>query len=87
VAYSAQARGAATLCDARLPRQIAGGAAGVLKPRSYADLYNELDGDIVNLLQRDSGRRLGAAQSVGNLFERTGSDYLGEKIGMPRKNP
>lgn len=39
-----------------------GGGAGVLlkKPRSYAEIYNDLDGEIVNLflVARDSGKRL-----------------------------
>lgn len=43
-----------------------GGAAGVLmqKPRSYAEVYNDLDGDIVNLF-----RVLQAPQTRAALFE------------------
>ena len=43
-----------------------GGAASVLlqKPRSYMDVYNDLDGEIVNLFMvaRDLGEKLVSAQ-------------------------
>lgn len=44
-----------------------GGAAGVLmqKPRSYAEVYNDLDGDVVNLF-----RTLQAADTRADLTER-----------------
>ena len=41
--------------------EVFGGAAGVLiqKPRAYAEVYNDLDGDVVNLFQvlRDKAQR------------------------------
>lgn len=45
-----------------------GGAAGVLiqKPRSYAEVYNDLDGDIVNLFRvlRDPDRRARLVEQI-----------------------
>lgn len=63
-----------------------GGAAGVLmqKPRSYAEVYNDLDGDIVNLFrvlqgeQRDNkSNRMYLAEPV--LCRSGQPDWLGSR--------
>jgi DNA adenine methylase len=65
--------------------EVFGGAAGVLlqKPRAYAEVYNDLDGDIVNLfevLRNSSSREQLIEQLVLTPYSRTDFENAWEPV-------